>query len=111
MRRALAPFCLALLLAGCGEETEIGIVTQVFPDGSLRRTARLDARDPTALLRVVDLLVRPDLAEPLREALKGAVESGGFRPLREGLADGALQEAAIELADLLDPDAPRWPSP
>jgi hypothetical protein len=75
---------------------------------------RLGARrdlEAAALLRVVDLLVRPDLAQPLREALARAVETGSFRPLREGIAGDTAKQAGAELADMLDPSAPRWPAP
>jgi len=47
MRRAAALLCLGLLLTGCGEETEVRVVTRVFADGGLQRTLRLDSRDPS----------------------------------------------------------------
>ena len=76
---------------------------------------RLGARrdlDAATLLRFTDLLVRPDLAEPLRAALRRAVEAGSFAPLREGLAGDTLQQAGTEIADLLDARSDRsstWP--
>jgi hypothetical protein len=63
--------------------------------------------DAETLLRLVDLLVRPDLAEGLRAALRKAVENGGLRPLREGLAGDGLSRAGAEVAELLDPEVDR----
>lgn len=79
-------------------------------DALTRLGARRDL-DAAALLRLVGLLTRPDLAVPLRAALQRAVETGKFGPLREGLEGDALAQAGAEIAGLLDPSAPRWPAP
>jgi len=77
-------------------------------DALTRLGARRDL-DMESLLRLADLLTRPDLAEPLQAGLKRAVQAGKLSLLRDGLAGEGVQEAGAEIADLLDPARPGWP--
>lgn len=88
-----------------GEETVLHAASAALDRRALTRLGARSRLELPELLRLVDLLERRDPHGDLAAALAVALDAASLEPLRdpETLPD-TIEEAAGELADLLDPD-------